>query len=133
MFRNLSFQNLIMQTIFQDLRYGARLLMKNPGFTLIATITLALGIGANSAIFNLLNSFSIRPLPGVADPERLVTPFEVDEEGGLNSSYSYPDYLDYRNRSNALDGLLTHRLKQVVLGSGEKNEVIHGELVSGNY
>src|SRR5262249_8096720 len=60
-----------LEELWQDLRYGARMLMKNPGLTLIAVITLALGIGANSAIFNLVSAFIIRPLPGVPEAGRL--------------------------------------------------------------
>src|SRR5262249_22631542 len=94
------------EDLCQDLRYGARMLVKNPGFTLIAVITLAVGIGADSAIFNLVSAFIIRPLPGVPEAGRLIVPFEVDQDGARSNSYSHPDYLDYRNRSQALDGLL---------------------------
>ena len=83
-----------MDTLFKDLRYAVRSLVKRPGFTLVAVLTLALGIGINTTVFSLANSVFLRSLP-VASPQNLVWVF-TDRE---NPS-SYPDYLEYRNQSD---------------------------------
>lgn len=77
-----------MQQFWQDLRYGMRLLIKNPGFTFVAVITLSLGIGGNIAIFSLINAVMLRPLP-VQHPERLIQITRIST-GGKPQSISYP-------------------------------------------
>src|SRR5262245_66499950 len=89
-----------MQTLWQDLRYGARMLRKNPGFTAIALLTLALGIGANTAIFSLINSALLKPLP-YPDAERIVSVWETLPDGNRNS-VSAGAYKDWRARSTKL-------------------------------
>src|SRR5262245_48831136 len=84
----------IMRTFFQDLRFGARMLMKRPGFTLIAALTLALGIGANTAIFSVINTVLLKPLP-YAESERLMAVWEV-RKNGARGSVSYPNFVDWR-------------------------------------
>jgi predicted permease len=124
-----------MQTLWQDLRYGARMLLKQPGFTLIAVATLALGIGANTAIFTWLKAVFLQPLPGVAANERLVNLHSVlERSGGRDSSLSYPDYKDYRDRNQAFSGLAAFNLESFsMLADGGQPERVFGSLVSGNY
>src|SRR5262245_3297531 len=92
-----------MQTLWQDLRYGARMLLKNPGFTLIAMLTLSLGIGANTAIFSFVNAVSLRPLP-YQDSERLVFVFETEPQLP-KAPVTGPDYLDWKERNNAFESM----------------------------
>src|SRR5262249_56376148 len=82
-----------METLFQDLRFGFRRLIKTPGFVLIAILSLALGIGANTAVFSLVNMILFRPLP-VANPREVVSVSAVGKEGAP-AAFSYPDSLDF--------------------------------------
>jgi predicted permease len=123
-----------MRTLLQDLRYGARMLAKNPGFTLIAVITLALGIGANTAIFSVADKLLLRPLP-VKDPHRLaLVSGETVNPKFVNNIFSYPDYVDYRDQNEVFSDLFAFTLTNAVkFGAGEKSDKIDVELVSGNY
>src|SRR5499433_3492032 len=94
----------LLEELWQDLRYGARMLRKNPGFTLIAVLTLALGIGANSAIFSLVNTILLRPLP-VREPQRLVSVFPTILRTGEAQAFSYPNYVDVRDRNDVFSDL----------------------------
>src|SRR5215510_3104433 len=93
-----------METLLQDLRFGARMLRKRPGFTFIALVTLSLGIGVNTSLFTVFNVFALQPLP-VKDPHSLVEIRGVNQRGQRENLFSYPDYLDYRRHSRTLAGL----------------------------
>jgi len=123
-----------MQTLWQDLRYGARMLLKKPGFTLIAILTLALGIGANTAIFSVTDKLLLRPLP-VKDPQRLaLISAESINPKFLNNIFSYLDYVDYRDQNEVFSDLFAFTpAKDVKLGAGEQSDKMNVELVSGNY
>ncbi len=122
-----------MQSLLQDLRYGARMLMKNPGFTLIAVVTLALGIGANTAIFSVTDKLLVRSL-AVKDPGQLflinsvsVNPYFV------SNAFSYPNFSDYRAQNQVFSGLLAFTTTQLEFDTDDRIERVAGEYVSGNY
>ncbi|HSE17072.1 MAG TPA: ABC transporter permease [Pyrinomonadaceae bacterium] len=118
-------------TLLNDLRYGAKMLWKSKGVTLVAVISLAVGIGANSAIFSLVNSILLRPRP-VSHPEQLVEIFVSEGEQQPYSSTSYPSYVELRDRNDVLSGLAAYGIQQFKFGDTEV-EQIWGEAVSGNY
>ncbi len=121
-----------MRNLWQDLRYGARMLLKQPGFTLIAVVTLALGIGANSTIFSLVNALLLRPLP-VERPDQLAAVFTSDYSSGDYGASSYPDYVDFRDRNEVFSGLVAYQPRPFSLSVDGVNERAFGEVVSGNY
>ncbi|MGE0128226.1 MAG: ABC transporter permease [Blastocatellales bacterium] len=120
-----------METLVQDLRFGLRRLIKTPGFAVIAVLSLALGIGANTAIFSLVNMILFRPLP-VANSEQVVAISAMGKDGQF-SAHSYPNYVDFRDRNEVLSGLLAYRFAPMSLSRSGNNEKVWGYLVSGNY
>jgi len=128
-----------MSTLLQDLRYGARLLLKTPGFTLIAALSLALGIGANTTIFTLINAVLLNPLP-VEDPSQLVSVWTTDElnrSGGFGFGFlqtSPMNYKDLRDKNEVFSGIAAHAglPLNITGGTGDPQQVF-GEIVTGNY
>ena len=121
-----------MQTFFQDIRYGIRMLVKNLGVTAVAVLTLALGIGANAAIFSGVSAFTLRPLP-VPEPDQLVRPVEIGEDRGLSDELSYPDFADYREQATVFEAMSAEDMLPVALDAETQSDVIWGQLVSGSY
>ena len=91
-----------LETLWQDLRYGARMLRKNPGFTIVAVLTLALGIGANTAIFSMVDWLVLRPIPGVSDSVPLAYLITERASGGHDNGYSYPNFEDIRKQTTSI-------------------------------
>jgi len=119
----------LMETLLQDMRYGARMLLKHKGSTAIAVLSLALGIGAHTAFFSLADAFLWRALPGV-DNDRLFTLVRGD---GMIWPSSYPDYIVYRDRSKSLAGLAAYDPVTLAFGNKERSRLVMGELVTGNF
>ncbi|MBO0859261.1 MAG: ABC transporter permease [Chloracidobacterium sp.] len=120
-----------METLFHDLRFGFRRLIKKPGFAVIAILSLALGIGANTAIFSLVNLILFRPL-SIANPSEVISVSALGKDGEI-AAFSYPNYVDFRDRNEVLSGLLATRFTYLSLSRNGNNEKIWGDLVSGNY
>jgi len=121
-----------MVSIFKDIQYGVRSLLKRPSYTAIALITLALGIGANTAIFSLVNTVLLRPLP-VPHPEQLAEVYGTLHKGADYTIQSYLNYKDYRDRNHAFSGLMAYRFAPMSISHDNHNERVWGFLVSGNY
>ena len=120
-----------MDSLVKDVRYAVRSLVKRPGFVAIAVITLALGIGANTAIFSLVNTVLLRSLP-VERPGEIVS-VAVRGKDDSFSALSHPNYIDFRDRNDVLSGLLIYRFVPLSLSRDGNNERIWAYLVSGNY
>ena len=120
-----------METLLQDIRYALRAMLKSPGFTGVAILSLALGIGANAAIFSLVNTILFRPLP-VFEPWRIVE-LAPTRQGSDFNNFSYPLYRDFRDRNEVFDSLAVYRFAPMSLSREGNNERIWGFIVSGNY
>src|SRR5262245_19772830 len=118
--------------MLQNIRYAFRALRKNPAFTAVAVLTLACGIGANTAIFTLVNALLLRPLP-VQAPSELVTINTTDPKNPVELGVSYPNYEDLRDRNEVFSGLIASSFTGVTLGTHDEPEQLPVELVSGNY
>src|SRR5829696_3696147 len=117
-----------MDSLVKDIRFAARGLLKRPGFTVIAVLTLALGIGANTAIFSVVNATLLRT-PPVSDPERLVFVFN----GPAGSVFSYPDYAAVRDQNDVFDGLIAWGGITASLNSNDQTDLVNGAIVTGNF
>uniref|UniRef100_Q01ZZ7 Permease n=1 Tax=Solibacter usitatus (strain Ellin6076) TaxID=234267 RepID=Q01ZZ7_SOLUE len=121
-----------MTGILEDLRYGLRGLAKNRGFAVVAVLSLALGIGANTTIFTLLNAVFLRPLP-VHDASSLVAVFTIDLRNPGLLNCSYPNYRDYRDQNTVFSSLLLYTSVTVNLTGRGDPQLLMGQLVSGNF
>ena len=121
-----------MLTLLQDLKHGLRMLIKNPGFTAVAVLTLALGIGANSTIFSWINSTLLNPIPGVTHTSEM---FALSRGGTARSapSFSYLDYVDLRDRNRSFSSLMASDIRPMDLTGAGRPERVWGTLATANY
>ena len=118
-----------MTTLLQDLRFALRQLRKSSGFTIAAVVTVAMAIGANSAVFSVLNGLILRPL----DVPQAQSLYGIERASDKDGSQSYPNYLDLRDRNRSFDGLAAYSIAQVALDTGENPSLVWGVEASGNY
>ena len=122
-----------MEALMRDLRYAFRILVKNPGFTVIAIVTLALGIGANSTILSWINSTLLDPIPGITRTGDLVTVMRGEPSEHPTPPFSYPDYVDLREGTRSLAGFVAYHDNFVSITGSGKPERIYAALTSANY
>jgi putative ABC transport system permease protein len=121
-----------MMTLWQDVRYGWRMLVKNPGFTVVAVLTLAIGIGANITMFSVVNAVLLRPLP-FENPDRLVVVQQHDKQHGVTSGFSYPDFLDWKAQNQVFEDFAAYTPAQFDVVDAEGAGKIEGAIVSANF
>jgi putative ABC transport system permease protein len=122
-----------METLFKDIRYGIRSLLKRPGFTAIALITLALGIGANSAIFNVVNAVLLRPLPFPQSEQIAVLEGINPSKGITQSNMSIPDFIDWQKQNNVFEQLAGFVTGGSLLASGDETDRVRGTAVTADF
>jgi putative ABC transport system permease protein len=121
-----------MENLMRDIRYGFRSLLKRPGATVVALVTLALGIGVNTAIFSAVDSVLLRPLP-LKDPERVTSIWERTLRDGINQNEVAPaNFFDLRNQNQVFEGIGAHGPQDLNLTGGGEPERLNGELVTAN-
>ena len=120
-----------MGRIQQDLRYAFRVFAASPVYTAVAVLTLALGLGASTAIFSVVNALLVRPLP-IFEADRVVAVYTSNSRSPYGST-SYPEFVNYRDQNQVFEGLAVYRGAEVNLRVGNRVERVQGELVSGDY
>lgn len=121
-----------MQLIWQDLRYALRLLLKSPGYTAIVVLIIALGVGANAAIFSFVNALLLRPLEAVTNPESLAQVLRTNDNN-ISEIESFRDCRDFQEQNRTLAGMAMHWRATLHLSAGREVERLEGALVSGGY
>ncbi|MGD2123731.1 MAG: ABC transporter permease [Gemmatimonadota bacterium] len=122
-----------LDSIGQDIRYGLRILRRGPGFSIVAILTLALGIGANGAIFSLVNGLLLRPVPGAVEPEELVQLARSYDTAPRWDNFSWPAFDLIGREAGLLEGVAGFSGSNFLVGRGENTEPVQGEYVSGGY
>jgi predicted permease len=119
--------------VIQDLRFGARMLTRTPGFSIVAIVSLAVGIGATTAVMSWIEGISLRPYPLVVDQDRLVAVTGTTRADSGRDDVSWPDFLDLQRRSTLFDAFIAEKITGANLNVGDRAERLPGSVVSANY
>ena len=125
--------NMWLADMFQDLRFGWRMLRRSPGFSVLAILCLALGIGANAAVFSWIEGILLRPYPLVVDQERLFAVTGTNRGAPGHTDVSWPDWLDLQRNSTLVDAFIAEKITGTTLSAGDRAERASGSMVSANY
>ncbi|HXI94077.1 MAG TPA: permease prefix domain 1-containing protein, partial [Blastocatellia bacterium] len=121
------------ESLLQDVRYGARILYRNPGFTLVAVLTLGLGIGANTAIFSVIYGVLMRPLPYKDGNQLVIVQQQAPLAHVLNVPFSVKEVQDYREQNQTLDAVVEHHSMSFTLLGGQEPQRVQTGVVSANF
>src|SRR5438132_2713661 len=119
--------------MLQDLRFGLRILRRNPGFSILAILCLTLGIGANAAVFSWIEGILLRPFPLVVDQDRLLAVAGTDRGAAGTNDVSWPDFQDLQQGSTLIDAFIAEKITGTTLSIGDRAERAPGSIVSANY
>ena len=122
----------MIEHLFADVKYALRWLRRSPGFTTVAILSLALGIGFNTALFTIVDSVLFRPLP-VDRPDRLVEIYTTSPDGDTYATSSYPDYLDFKSQNHVFADIVGHSMILAAVSDGDRSRMALGEVVTGNF
>jgi putative ABC transport system permease protein len=122
----------VLENLITDVRYALRWLRRSPGFTAVAILSLAIGIGFNTALFTLVDAVVFRPLP-VAQPDRLAEIYTTSPDGDMYATSSYPDYLDFKAQSHVFSDIIGYSPILAAVSAGDRSRMALGEVVTGNY
>jgi len=118
--------------MLSDVRYALKWLLRSPGFAAVAVLSLAIGIGFNTALFSVIDALLLRPLP-IADPAAIVDVYTKSSDGDTYATSSYPDYLDFKSRNSVFTDLVAYSPSIAALKAGDRSRMALGEVVTGNY
>src|SRR6202140_5339136 len=122
-----------LETAFQDLRFGLRMLRRDPGFSILAILCLTLGIGANAAVFSWIEGILFRPYPAVSHQERLLALTGTARSEAGHTLVSWPDFVDLRRNCTLFDSFFVSKITGTTLSIGDRAERTTGSIVSDNY
>ena len=121
-----------MESLITDLRYAVRWMAKSPGFSLVAVLSLGMGVGVNTAMFSLVDSLLFRPLP-VTSPQTLVDVFTAGGDGDEYATSSYADYLDLKAQNTVFSDMIGYSPMMAPLSLGDRSRVTLGQVVTSNH